>query len=328
MNRPRPSAGEDGHRRDERPAALPARTAAASARTGRRTARRSTSRARAASAWPAERRSGEPAPRTAASTPKTAGLVVAALGDRRAERLVRRDRRQQDEAGAEDDQGRPRAARAARGSRRRARPASARVAAASPRSRGRRRTRIAADTKKVAASTANASAAPKATNSRLPIAGPMNWDRLWREPGDRLRLGDQLVRDGLRDQAGLGRPEERLGGAEARLDDRDRRDRRLAQRGSGPPARVCSAPRTRSVPIMTRWRGSRSAHTPPISSSPTNGMPCAASTMPTSVGVPISLTYSASTTSTRLSPVTETDCDSHSRRNSRNDRTRRIASPL
>ena len=53
---------------------------------------------------------------------------------------------------------------------------------------------------------------------------------------------------------------------------------------------ACVAARIRSVVSITRWRGSRSAHTPPISRQPTNGIACAASTSPTSVGVPISVT--------------------------------------
>ena len=50
---------------------------------------------------------------------------------------------------------------------------------------------------------------------------------------------------------------------------------------------VCSAARTRSVAIMIRWRGSRSAHTPPNSSSVTSGSACAPSTRPRSVAEPV-----------------------------------------
>ena len=87
---------------------------------------------------------------------------------------------------------------------------------------------------------------------------------------------------------------------------------------------ACRTPRTTSVTTITRWRGSRSAHTPPNSSSATNGIVCAARTMPTSVGVPIRLTYSASATITSRSATVEPTCDSHSRRKSRWASTRRI----
>ena len=48
--------------------------------------------------------------------------------------------------------------------------------------------------------------------------------------------------------------------------------------------------RIRSVATMTLWRGSRSAQTPPSTTNATSGNACAASTMPTSVGVPMSVT--------------------------------------
>jgi hypothetical protein len=53
---------------------------------------------------------------------------------------------------------------------------------------------------------------------------------------------------------------------------------------------ACRPPRTRSVTTMTRWRGSRSAHTPPTSTKATSGNVAAASTIPTSVGEPMSVT--------------------------------------
>ncbi len=60
---------------------------------------------------------------------------------------------------------------------------------------------------------------------------------------------------------------------------------------------ACRAKRARSVAIMIRWRGSRSAQTPPNSSSATNGSVCAASTSPRSVGEPVRcVTNSASAT--------------------------------
>jgi hypothetical protein len=53
---------------------------------------------------------------------------------------------------------------------------------------------------------------------------------------------------------------------------------------------ACSAKRARSLAIITRWRGSRSATTPPSRTKPTSGSACAASTSPTSDGEPISVT--------------------------------------
>ena len=66
---------------------------------------------------------------------------------------------------------------------------------------------------------------------------------------------------------------------------------------------ACSAKRATSVAIITLWRGSRSAQTPPKSRKPTSGNVAAASTRPTSVGDPMSVTYSASATYTIRSPI-------------------------
>ncbi len=89
---------------------------------------------------------------------------------------------------------------------------------------------------------------------------------------------------------------------------------------------ACSAKRTRSVAIITRWRGRRSAHTPPSSRKLTSDRACAASTSPRSAALPVSpTTNSASATSTMLSPITLEDCASHSRRKSRCPSTRRIS---
>ena len=52
-------------------------------------------------------------------------------------------------------------------------------------------------------------------------------------------------------------------------------------------SRACRPKRMRSVVTTTRWRGSRSAHTPPMSRKPTSGTAWQASTMPTSLGVPM-----------------------------------------
>jgi len=67
----------------------------------------------------------------------------------------------------------------------------------------------------------------------------------------------------------------------------------------------CKPPRTRSVTTTTRWRGSRSAHTPPTNMNSTSGAACAPSTSPTSVADPVWLvTNRASATTTRRSPIT------------------------
>ena len=53
---------------------------------------------------------------------------------------------------------------------------------------------------------------------------------------------------------------------------------------------ACRAQRAASLPIITRVRDIRSASTPPSRMKPTSGSACAASTRPTSVGEPISVT--------------------------------------
>ena len=66
----------------------------------------------------------------------------------------------------------------------------------------------------------------------------------------------------------------------------------------------CSAARLTSATIMIRWRGRRSAHTPPNSISETIGSACAASTSPRSVGEPVwRVMNSASATITTWSPT-------------------------
>ena len=75
-----------------------------------------------------------------------------------------------------------------------------------------------------------------------------------------------------------------------------------------------STKRARSVTIITLCRGSRSAHTPPKSRNATSGNVAAASTMPTSVGDPMSVTYSASATYTIRSPIVLVACPRNSSR--------------
>jgi hypothetical protein len=68
---------------------------------------------------------------------------------------------------------------------------------------------------------------------------------------------------------------------------------------------ACSAARVRSVAMMIRCRGSRSAHTPPNSSSATSASVWAPRTSPRSLGEPVRcVMYRASATSTTRSPMT------------------------
>ena len=94
-------------------------------------------------------------------------------------------------------------------------------------------------------------------------------------------------------------------------------------------ARVpCSTARTTSLTTITRWRGSRSATTPPSSTSSTSGREYATSTRPTSDGSPVSrVTNSPTATSTRASPMTLAVWLSQSSRKSRADRTDSTAPP-
>jgi hypothetical protein len=96
----------------------------------------------------------------------------------------------------------------------------------------------------------------------------------------------------------------------------------IAQIGTGPmkistASSPCSTARTMSVATITRWRSSRSAQTPPISTNRTSGIAFAASTIPTSLGEPMSVTYSASATKTIRSPSVLALVAAQSSRNSR-----------
>ena len=87
---------------------------------------------------------------------------------------------------------------------------------------------------------------------------------------------------------------------------------------------ACSVIRATSVVIISRARGRRSAHTPPIRRNVTSGSICAASTMPTSVALPVrSVTNSAMATTTMLSPITLVLDASHRLRKAGWRRTRR-----
>ena len=161
--------------------------------------------------------------------------------------------------------------------------------ARSPRERGRRRASSRAETTNVSASTANAQPAPTPSTSAVAIAGPTSSAALkitlvaalacCTSPSGTV-WGTSPVAAGLKKASAVPKP--------ASIST-------IAQIGTGPrkisTASVpCRAARTRSVAIITRWRSSRSAQTPPISTNSTSGIALAASTIPTSLGEPISVT--------------------------------------
>ena len=87
----------------------------------------------------------------------------------------------------------------------------------------------------------------------------------------------------LRHQARVGGPEERLGRAHARPAAAARCHTCATPAISSAAVTSCRAERRKSATSMTRWRGSRSAHTPPISRNTASGTRLAASTRPMSV---------------------------------------------
>ena len=92
---------------------------------------------------------------------------------------------------------------------------------------------------------------------------------------------------------------------------------------------ACSAKRAPSVTTSTRWRGRRSAQTPPSRRKPTRVTACTASTRPRSIALPVFwFRYSASATMIRLSPRKLNEFASHSRRNSRWRSTRAMSERL
>ena len=85
---------------------------------------------------------------------------------------------------------------------------------------------------------------------------------------------------------------------------------------------ACRTPRATSLTTITRWRGNRSASTPPSRTNSTSGRAYAVSTRPTSRGSPVSrVTNSPMATTTSPSPSTLTLWPSHRSRNSRRRRT-------
>ncbi len=84
---------------------------------------------------------------------------------------------------------------------------------------------------------------------------------------------------------------------------------------SSRPMAAWASPRTTSAPIITRRRGSRSAHTPPGSISATVAIDWAARTTPRSVAEPVAVTIaSARATTVTESPTCERVWPVHSRR--------------
>ena len=159
----------------------------------------------------------------------------------------------------------------------------------SPRGRGRIRMRNAADTTKVAASSANAQPAPTPSTSAVASAGPANSATVCTT--DVAALASCSIGSGTV----CGTRPVNAGRKNASAAPNTASITTMCQISTAPvkinaASSACIVARIRSVATITRWRGSRSAHTPPSSRQPTNGIACAASTIPTSVGVPISVT--------------------------------------
>ena len=161
--------------------------------------------------------------------------------------------------------------------------------ARSPRARGRTRASSSALTTKVSASTANAQPAPRPSTSAVASAGPTSSLALCTtdvaafaccSSSSGTVCGIRPVAAGLKNASAVPNAASMT---------------TIAQIGTSPrkissASSPCNAARIRSVATITRWRSSRSAHTPPISTNSTSGSAWAASTSPTSVGVPISVT--------------------------------------
>ena len=161
--------------------------------------------------------------------------------------------------------------------------------ARSPRERGRSRASSSAETTNVSASAANAQPAPRPSTSAVAMAGPTSSAAFatmllaalacWSSSSGTV-CGTSPVIAGLKNASAVPNPASIT---------------TIAQIGTSPmKIRIASVPcrvaRTTSVTIIRRWRSTRSAHTPPISTNSTSGIACAASTMPTSLGLPISVT--------------------------------------
>jgi hypothetical protein len=157
----------------------------------------------------------------------------------------------------------------------------------SPRERGRTRVSKAAESTNASASIVNAQPAPSPSTSAVAIAGPTSSAMFhtivlaalacWNSSSGTV-CGTRPVKAGLKNACAVPNPASIT---------------TIAQIGAGPrkistASSPCSTARTRSVTTITRWRSSRSAHTPPISTNSTSGSALAARTRPTSLGLPMS----------------------------------------
>ncbi len=151
------------------------------------------------------------------------------------------------------------------------------------------RVRNAAETRKVSASSVNAQPAPRPSTSAVASAGPANSAMVSSVP--------VAARAGWISSSGTvcGTSPVSAGLKNASAVPNSASITTMCQISTAPvkiraASSACSTKRTRSVEIITRVRDSRSAHTPPSSRKPTMGSACAASTSPTSLGEPISVT--------------------------------------
>ena len=141
----------------------------------------------------------------------------------------------------------------------------------------------------MSASNANAQPAPSPSTSAVAIAGPTSSPALWTTDVVALACcssssgtvcGISPVAAGLKNASAV------PNAASITM---------IAQIGTGSTkistaSSPCSVARITSVATITRWRSSRSAQMPPISTNSTTGIALAASTRPTSVGEPMSVT--------------------------------------
>jgi hypothetical protein len=171
---------------------------------------------------------------------------------------------------------------------------------------GRGWTRIVSSalTTNVAASSANASPAPTPSTSTVAMAGPMR--------NARFAIVSVIAFASWSSVAGTVwgmRPV--YAGWKNACAPPNRTSITTSSQIDSAPAKIsaassaCSPARVRSVAMMIRCLGSRSAHTPPNSSRATSESVCAPSTSPRSVGEPVRcVMYRASATSTTRSPMT------------------------
>ncbi len=180
------------------------------------------------------------------------------------------------------------------------------VSSTGPAATGRGWTRIVSSalTTNVAASSANASPAPTPSTSSVASAGPMRNARFaivsvvafasWSSDAGTV-WGMRPVYAGWKNAWAA--PNRTSITTSSQIDS--------APAKMSAASSACNAARVRSVAMMIRCRGSRSAHTPPNSSRATSASVCAPRTSPRSVADPVRcVMYRASATSTTRSPMT------------------------